>query len=139
MSRALAVVAVLMLAASGTLWAQEPGSPDPCASTERLGELNSCWAREVERANGDMRLAYDALLGKLPRNAADRLKKAQKLWLEFRDAHVAMLTAASESGGSHGPEVVLCMLIAKRELTRRRTEALQQLLHPRKDDACLLP
>ncbi len=114
---------LLLLLGGARLPAQEPGL-DPCASTVTSGQLRLCWAREVERANQEMRAAFTELLAAFPRSRADDLKKAQKLWVLFRDAHIHALYGERR----HDPERFTCSLIAERQLTRARTAELKRML-----------
>ncbi len=75
------------------------------------------------------------MIARLPRPRADDLKKAQQLWVQFRDYHVKALYGARWSDS----ERFTCALIAKRQLTRARTAQLEQMLRDSGDDqACPL-
>jgi uncharacterized protein YecT (DUF1311 family) len=119
----------LLLLGAARLHAQD-GEPDPCASTLTHGALKLCWAREVDRAEKEMNEAYGAALASLPRPRADDLKRAQKLWVQFRDAHVRALYGEM----SHDTERFTCALIAQRQLTRGRTAELKRMLRDTSDD-----
>jgi uncharacterized protein YecT (DUF1311 family) len=112
--------------------------PEPCAGTVRLGDANRCWAREAERAEAEMRQAYLTAVDKVPRHVADKLKKAQKLWLEFRDAEVATLFGEANPLGTYGPEYPMCVSIARWKLARARTSQLKRLLQPDEESLCPL-
>lgn len=141
-------IALVLVAAAGVLVlgsvplraqqaeALQEGEPDPCAYATRQGELNTCWAREAERADIEMRQAYETLLETLPSGPARNLKKAQKLWLQFRDAHLGTLYGAPEARATYGPEYPMCLSIARLELARDRTRELKRLLHPDKEGLC---
>ncbi len=118
--------------------AQQLEEPDPCADRTGRLEASACWTREAERADQEMKEAYDALLLKLPRRAADALKKAQKLWLEYRDAQLLLLFAVANPANVHNWDDAICVAIARRELARERTLALKRLAERRPDEACLL-
>jgi uncharacterized protein YecT (DUF1311 family) len=132
----LAVCAVVL--GHRPLCAQQEDEPDPCARATRQSEANTCWAKEAERADDEMKQAYVALLQKLPSRLADNLKKAQKLWLEFRDAHVASLYGAPNPLATYGPEYSMCLSIARWELARDRTRELRRLLRPDEGGVCPL-
>ena len=127
-----------LLVGAGSARAQERDEPDPCADVAGRMAAVACWAREAERADLEMREAYAALLVKLPPHAADALKKAQRLWLESRDAHLALLFAIANPSNTHRWEDSLCGAIARRELARERTQALKRLQQPSRDEACPL-
>jgi uncharacterized protein YecT (DUF1311 family) len=119
----------LLLLGAARLHAQD-GEPDPCASTVTHGELKMCWAREVDRAETEMKEAYAAVRAGLPRHRGEGLTKAQKLWVQFRDAQVRALYWESR----HDPDLFTCALIARRQLTRGRTAELKRMLHDAGDD-----
>jgi uncharacterized protein YecT (DUF1311 family) len=118
--------------------AQPAEEPDPCADVAGRAEVSSCWAREAERAEAEMRVAYEALLRKLTGRAADALRKAQKAWVDAREAQLALHFAIANPEGRHNWDDSICDAIARRELTRQRTQVLKRLARPAADDACLL-
>lgn len=129
---------VVLFSHAGTALAQQTEGPDPCDSVVGRADTGACWAREAENAEAGMREAYDALLKKLPPRAAAALTRAQKAWLEARDAHLALLHAAANPGNRHSWEDSICSAIARRELTLQRTRALKRLAEPAQDEACPL-
>jgi uncharacterized protein YecT (DUF1311 family) len=104
----------------------------------RLGDANKCWAREAERADSEMRQVYLTAVEKLPDRAAENLKKAQKLWLDFREAHVATLLGDPNPFAAYGPEYPMCLSILRWRLARDRTAALKRLLRPDDESVCPL-
>jgi len=132
----LAVCAVVV--GQRPLWALQEEEPDPCAAATRQSDANTCWAREAERADEEMKQVYLALLQKMPSQLAANLKKAQKLWLEFRDAHVATLYGARNPLTTYGPEYAMCLSIARWELAHARTRELRRLLRPEEGGVCPL-
>ncbi len=128
----------LLLCRPAPACAQQFEEPDPCADKSGRLEASACWTREAERADQEMKETYDALLLKLPRRAADALKKAQKLWLDYRDAQLLLLFAVANPANVHNWDDSICVAIARRELARERTQALKRLAERRPDEACLL-
>jgi uncharacterized protein YecT (DUF1311 family) len=112
-------------------------TPEPCTGVVGHHELRACWTREVERASAEMDRTYAALLRKLPRHAAASLRKAQKLWLQFRDAHVATLYGVDDPAATFGPDYPICIAISRYVMTRDRTKELRGLLDP--DPATICP
>ena len=106
---------------------------DPC-STE--SDIVQCWNREAERADEQLNAAFVALQAKLEGDAVGELKRSQKAWLEFRTAHLAMLSATGRDQRTRRAEVLLCVTIARRQLAVQRLEQLRRLLEPAADDAC---
>ena len=129
-----AMVLGLLLLGAARGRAQDP-EPDPCASTRTHGALKLCWAREVERAEQDMDRALSAVLDTLPRERLEHMKKAQKEWGLYRDAHLRALYGDMR----HDVELFTCTLIARRQLTRARTAQLERMLRDGGDEsACPL-
>ena len=133
-------VSVLLLFLAGAARAQVPApdEPDPCAETVGRSEASACWSREAERAELELREAYDALLRKLPSRAGDALRKSQKAWLDARDAQLALLYAIANPDNRHSWEHTICSTIARRELTRARVLVLKRLAEPAREEECPL-
>ncbi len=121
---------VLALLTAAPLPAQDL-EPDPCASTVTLGELRTCWERQLESAEGEMKEAVAAVRNALPKERQGTLKKAQELWLEFRNAHVSALYGTNW----HDIDRFTCALIARRQMTRARTAELKRMLRDVVDTA----
>jgi uncharacterized protein YecT (DUF1311 family) len=133
------VVAVGALVLAGiSLPAPGEDEPDPCAGVVGHRELSACWSREVERAGAEMDRTYAALLEKLPPRGAASLEKAQKLWLRFRDAHVATMYGVDDPFATYGPDYPICLSISRYVLTRDRTKELRRLLDPDREAICPL-
>jgi uncharacterized protein YecT (DUF1311 family) len=125
-----------LVLARGPARAEEVDEPDPCRAAVRLGDVNRCWAREAERADSEMKQLFLTALEKLPHRTAENLKKAQKLWEDFRDAHIAVLMGDTKPL-TDGPDYTVCLSILKWRLARDRTEELRRILEP--DDESLCP
>jgi uncharacterized protein YecT (DUF1311 family) len=126
-----------LVLARGPARAQEMDEPDPCRDTVRLGDVNKCWAREAERAGSEMKQLYLTALEKLPHRQAENLKKAQKLWEEFRDAHIGVLMGDSNPL-TNGPDYAVCLSILRWRLARERTAELKRILKPDDESMCPL-
>lgn len=136
MTRTAAAAALVLTGASLASGGED--EPGPCSGVVGHHELRACWAREVERAGVEMNRTYEALLRELPPRAAKSLKKAQKLWLRFRDAHVATLYGADDPAATYGPDYRICIAISRYVMTRDRTKALRRLLDPDRQTICPL-
>ena len=112
--------------------------PDPCAHVFGQISLINCWAREAERADEEMNHAYLALLQELPERGARSLKRAQKLWLEFRKAHLGTLYGVDDPAAVYGRDYRVCLSISTVALTRARTRELVRILEPDDDPVCPL-
>jgi uncharacterized protein YecT (DUF1311 family) len=135
---AIAVAFGMAFLARGRADAQGLDEPAPCAGTVSLRDTIRCWAKEADRADSEMRQVYLTAVEKLPRRAAESLKKAQKLWLDFRDAHVTTLLAESDPVTTYGPEYPMCLAILRWRLARDRTAELRRLLRPDGESVCPL-
>ena len=134
-----AVAVAMVVALGGTPGhAQSEEEPDPCAHIYGQIALTTCWAREAERADEEMKRTYLALLQKLPEPGSKSLEKAQKLWLEFREAHLGTLYGVDDPKAVFGRDYQLCTLISKVALTRGRTRELARLLEPDEETICPL-
>ena len=132
---AIAIGALVL--APGAARAQEGDEPDPCKDTKTMGDTARCWAREAEHADSEMKQQYLTALEKLPHKTADNLKKAQKLWEDFREAHIAVLMGESNPLTS-GPDYAVCLSILRWRLARERAEELKRILKPDDESMCPL-
>ena len=121
----------------GLARAQEGSEPDPCKNTVRLGDVTKCWAREAEHADSETKQLYLTALEKLPHRTAESLKKAQRLWEDFREAHIAVLMGDSNPLTS-GPDYAVCLSILRWRLARERAEELKRILKPDDESMCPL-
>ena len=123
------VVLVFGSAPTGGQWFEEP---DPCAHAYGR-DLTNCWAREVERSEDEMNALYRVLRERLPDRASKNLEKAQKLWLEFRDAHLKTQYGVESPVRTWGLDYPVCLSISRVTLNRARTRELRRpsLLPPR--------
>jgi uncharacterized protein YecT (DUF1311 family) len=113
------------------------GEPDPCAHA--FGpDLNPCWAREAQHANDEMQEVVQALREKLPKRASKSLEKAQKHWLEFRDAHLQTLYGVESPTKTWGLDYPICLSMSRVALTRARTRELLRILEPDEEALCPL-
>ena len=122
-ARTTVAVGAFVLASAGTSLPARAEDPlDPCAGVVGHRELGACWSREVERASAEMNRTVEALRKKLPARAAGSLEKAQKLWLKFRDAHVATMYGVDDPRATYGPDYPICVSISRYVMTRNRTK-----------------
>ncbi len=129
---------VVLVFASTTVRAQSGAEPDPCAHAYGQSDVSACWAREAERADEEMTQVYLALRKRLPKRAAKSLKKAQKLWEEFREAHIGTLYGVENPRATYGREYPICLSISRTAFTRARTRELRRLLEHDGETVCPL-
>jgi uncharacterized protein YecT (DUF1311 family) len=112
-----------------TSWA---GDEIKCNETGNQSELDACAHDDFVKEDKKLNQAYQALI----KNEADnklfvsKLRQAQRAWLAFRDSELEARFACAEDNkrlcwGSMYPSLFLSR---KAELTRERTEHLQQIL-----------
>ncbi len=133
----LAVAVVAVVLGRGLARAQEGDEPDPCKDTVRMGDVSKCWAREADHADSEMKQLYLTALEKLPHRTAENLKKAQKLWEDFRGAHITVLMGDSNPLTA-GPDYAVCLCILRWRLARERAAELKRLLKPDDESMCPL-
>lgn len=117
--------------------AQPVEGSDPCAHAYGR-DLTNCWAREVERSERKMDKLYRALRERLPKEASKSLEKAQKLWLEFREAHLRTQYGVKSPVRTWGLDYPICLSISRVALNRARARQLQRLLEPDEETLCPL-
>jgi uncharacterized protein YecT (DUF1311 family) len=84
------IIAVACLAA---LWAQplqaEPNMEENCEDRKSTADIVECLATQTAVWERRLNTAYQKLMEELPARRRDRLRSAQSLWLQFRDANCA--------------------------------------------------
>ncbi len=133
----VAIVVGALAVGRGSAGAQDGGEPDPCQDTRTNADTAKCWAREADHADTDMRQAYLTAVEKLPHRSSENLKKAQKLWEAFREAHISVLMGDSNPL-KDGPDYAVCLCILRWRLARERTEELKRILNPDAESMCPL-
>ena len=113
----------MVLACAVTLAARplraEPASEDPCADRKSTTDIVECLATQAAVWDRRLSVSYQKLLDSLPARRRDRLRNAQRLWIQFRDANCAYF--ASRSGTIARIEAGQCLL----RLTTARTIELE--------------
>jgi uncharacterized protein YecT (DUF1311 family) len=102
--------------------------------------MNACAVEEYKAADAELNEAYQKALfkyAKAPSRTA-ALKKAQRAWLEFRDAHVESMFPA-ENRRVVASVSRMCIELELAKLTRQRVEQLKSLLQRREGEACAIP
>jgi uncharacterized protein YecT (DUF1311 family) len=112
---------ILWSISCGTGTAQHMNAPDaPCRSAGSGYETAVCFDKAAKKDDLDLNRFYGELQQKLQEGDQEKLRIAQRLWLQFRDA-----TCAAErqlyTTGSAAPTVYSACLEAQ---TRQRTKDL---------------
>lgn len=97
--------------------------PTP-ANAQSQSEMNREAAREFETADATLNKVYQQLIGKLDDEGKEKLKVAQRAWVQFRDAQAAFEADKEARGGSMAP---LIYNGARKTLTDARIKELQRV------------
>jgi uncharacterized protein YecT (DUF1311 family) len=65
-----------------------------------LGQRTPSFSAEAQQADKDLNGSYQQLLHKLPPNAREQLRKAQRAWLSFAELNKAAMSAAAQKHGA---------------------------------------
>lgn len=98
----------------------------PQAPTQAQMNQDAC--AKYRRADAEMNSAYKQILSSYERDALfiEKLKKAQRAWLLFRDAHLESLYPAQDQLAAYGSANQMCRCIVLADLTSERTGALKR-------------
>ncbi len=121
------IILCLLVTASRVRAQKTTKSPDCLDTAQSQGELNECAFGKASQADHELNQTYQAILQKYSDRAVfiDRLRKAQRAWLTFRDAQLEMMFPSGEGAGSVEP---MCYGLYKAELTQQRSKELRQWL-----------
>jgi uncharacterized protein YecT (DUF1311 family) len=92
-----------------------------CEDAKSTLQINDCFARELKKADAEINRVYQSTMNKLQPDDAALLRKAQRAWLAYRDAHCEAEYAFWD-GGTGGPAA---RMSCKLELSRQRTAEIQ--------------
>jgi uncharacterized protein YecT (DUF1311 family) len=113
-----------LLFASTCCFAQQMNAKDDlCQSSVTTSEMTNCFAIALKKADSELNGYYQRIPTVVDRDGLAKLKTAQRLWIQFRDANCdAEYELYSE--GTAAPMVKLACLEA---MTRHRTEELHRI------------
>jgi uncharacterized protein YecT (DUF1311 family) len=120
---------VMMLVCVAMLWvrplqAEQASQPPPpqenCGERRSTADIVECLATHTAVWDRRLSAAYQKLLETLPMRRRDRLRSAQRTWIQFRDANCAYF--ASRSGTIARVEAGQCLL----RLTTARAMELEE-------------
>ena len=119
----------MVLACVAMLWVQplqaEPASQQPapqenCSERRSTADIVECLATQTAVWDRRLGAAYQKLLESLPVRRRDRLRSAQRIWIQFRDANCAYF--ASRAGTIARVDAGQCLL----RLTTARAMELEE-------------
>jgi uncharacterized protein YecT (DUF1311 family) len=99
----------------------------PCGETGTQAEANACARGDYEKADAELNKVYKQLLAELAGYQGEdgqKLRHAQSLWLQYRDANCESESSIYQ-GGSIRPAVYNSCLAS---VTRERTGRLKEFL-----------
>jgi uncharacterized protein YecT (DUF1311 family) len=115
---------VLLLFAGSAASAQQMNSPDaPCKNAVITSESADCLYSAWREADRDLNATYTDILAHLSSLDAERLRAAERLWLQFRDANCQAERSLYEGGTAVYPVFNGCMEAA----TSRRLAELKAM------------
>lgn len=113
-----------LVMAVAVLWAQplraEPNTEENCEDRKSTADIVECLAIQTAVWERRLNAAYQKLMEDLPARRRDRLRGAQRLWLQFRDANCAYF--ASRAGTIARVDAGQCVL----RLTSARAIELEE-------------
>jgi uncharacterized protein YecT (DUF1311 family) len=100
-------------------------------------EMNKSAIDEYNKADKKLNAIYNQIVNEYKEDTAfiSNIKKAQRLWIQFRDAEIKMMYPDREPG-YYGSIQPLCLYEYKKELTEERIKKLKQWLDGREEDSC---
>lgn len=101
-----------------------------CGEFMSQAEANACSRREYEKADAEMNKVYDQLMSELSGGSGkdqQKLKQAQLLWLQYREANCESEASIYE-GGTIRPAIYnLCLASMTRERAMRMKAFLAEV------------
>jgi uncharacterized protein YecT (DUF1311 family) len=91
-----------------------------------------------KKADADLNKTYKKILAEYKDDKVflEKLKKTQKAWLTYRDAHIESIYP-EEDKSYYGSVYGMCYCTAKQELTEQRTKILKQwVIGVKEGDVC---
>ena len=102
--------------------AQHMNEPDsPCAGVVVTSDLVACLRKARASSDAEMNSLYQKIRKRLDAGEAEQLAKAQRLWIEYRDANCSAERSLYESGTAALPAYPACL----EAMTRERTKELR--------------
>lgn len=102
-------------------------------------EMNMKANKTYQEADKELNKVYQKILKEYKSDVVfiDRLKKAQRIWITFRDAELEMKFPEEDKQAAYGSMYSLCASSYLKELTEERTQRLKEWLKGAEDgDVC---
>ncbi|MBC7879881.1 MAG: DUF1311 domain-containing protein [Anaerolineae bacterium] len=114
----------LSLYVFGTLVVSSPSMADPCDNAQSQGELNRCEALNFQAADARLNVVYKKLVAGQDASMKQKLVKAQRLWIQFRDANCEYERGGMDGGSASQMIYFGCLA----QTTKVRTKTLNGYL-----------
>src|SRR5687768_14251820 len=102
MKRIVVVLIVITCLFSTVAFPQKKGArKSPCRDNETQAGANACARYEYEKADAEMNRVYGKLMAELAgfdNKSREKLRQAQLLWLQYRDANCESEASIYEGG-----------------------------------------
>jgi uncharacterized protein YecT (DUF1311 family) len=92
----------------------------PCRNVAVTVEMENCFTKAYKDADNRLNQSYSQIVKVLKPEDLERLKAAQRLWIQFRDATCVAESDLYQGGTASAPAYSACL----EELTRQRTADL---------------
>ena len=104
--------------------AQHMNSPGaPCRNLAATLAIENCFAKAYRAADSELNQRYSQIAKVLQPDDLERLKVAQRLWIQFRDATCTAESDLYSGGTASAPAYAAC----REELTRQRAAELKTI------------
>jgi uncharacterized protein YecT (DUF1311 family) len=95
-----------------------------CQNATTTVEMKECASADLQKADKALNTTYKKLMAKLDEIAKEKLKKAQKAWIVYRDANAEF--SADEMRGGTGEGLLYMSTVT--QMTEQREKELAQYL-----------
>jgi uncharacterized protein YecT (DUF1311 family) len=95
-----------------------------CQNATTTVEMKECASADLQKADKALNATYKKLMAKLDEIAKEKLKKAQKAWIVYRDANAEFSADEMRSGTGEG----LLYMSTVTQMTEQREKELAQYL-----------
>jgi uncharacterized protein YecT (DUF1311 family) len=117
-------VLLTLICCGSSVRAQHMNSPSaPCRSLAVTIALENCFDRAYRAADNELNQTYRQIAKVLKQDDLERLKAAQRLWIELRDATCTAESDLYSGGTASAPAYSACL----EEVTRLRTADLKTI------------
>ena len=131
-------ITVLFLLGAALIFPAPAARALDCENAATQAEMNACAGERYEQSDATLNQRYREAMDRLDddEQARSSLRKAQRAWIAFRDAHCDFMTSGSRDGSIYPALQAGCLA----DLTDERTQELNTLLDCAEGDlTCPIP